>query len=198
MLVRCHRGAAECRRSADPVAGCDVAAGHRSLGASPASVCSIPTVASGSRRRSGRSKAGCTSSRGFVRSPRSRARPRRPAVGRRPPVRPGRPHPRRATGRSGGRGGALAGRCRSDGGHWTGRRAVGDVVLPGMSEDRIGWFVPLHHVVADGIAGVAEILNVFINQSPTGRGHQDRRGLQRRGRQNVHCCATISSAGWPA
>jgi diacylglycerol O-acyltransferase / wax synthase len=29
--------------------------------------------------------------------------------------------------------------------------------LTGMPEDRIGWFVRLHHVVADGIAGVAEL-----------------------------------------
>jgi diacylglycerol O-acyltransferase len=37
--------------------------------------------------------------------------------------------------------------------------------LTGMSEDRIGWFVRLHHVVADGIAGVAE-LEVLLDQSP--------------------------------
>ena len=37
--------------------------------------------------------------------------------------------------------------------------------LTGMSEDRIGWFVRLHHVVADGIAGVAE-LDVLMDQSP--------------------------------
>jgi diacylglycerol O-acyltransferase / wax synthase len=37
--------------------------------------------------------------------------------------------------------------------------------LMGMSEDRIGWFVRLHHVVADGIAGVAE-LEVLLDQSP--------------------------------
>jgi diacylglycerol O-acyltransferase / wax synthase len=29
--------------------------------------------------------------------------------------------------------------------------------LTGLAADRIGWFVRLHHVVADGIADVAEL-----------------------------------------
>jgi diacylglycerol O-acyltransferase len=37
--------------------------------------------------------------------------------------------------------------------------------LPGLPDGRIGWFVRLHHVVADGIAGVAE-LGVLLDASP--------------------------------
>jgi diacylglycerol O-acyltransferase / wax synthase len=38
--------------------------------------------------------------------------------------------------------------------------------LMGMPADRIGWFVRLHHVVADGIAGVAE-LGTLLDTAPT-------------------------------
>lgn len=37
--------------------------------------------------------------------------------------------------------------------------------LPGLPNGRIGWFVRLHHVVADGIAGVAE-LGTLLDPSP--------------------------------
>jgi WS/DGAT/MGAT family acyltransferase len=37
--------------------------------------------------------------------------------------------------------------------------------LPGIPNGRIGWFVRLHHVVADGIAGVAE-LGALLDASP--------------------------------
>ena len=37
--------------------------------------------------------------------------------------------------------------------------------LTGLPADRIGWFVRLHHVIADGIAGVAE-LGVLLDASP--------------------------------
>ena len=37
--------------------------------------------------------------------------------------------------------------------------------LTGLPDDRIGWFVRLHHVVADGIAGVAE-LDVLLDAAP--------------------------------
>jgi diacylglycerol O-acyltransferase / wax synthase len=38
--------------------------------------------------------------------------------------------------------------------------------LTGLPADRIGWFVRLHHVMADGIAGVAE-LGVLLDASPS-------------------------------
>ena len=38
--------------------------------------------------------------------------------------------------------------------------------LTGLPADRTGWFVRLHHVVADGIAGVAE-LGAFLDAAPT-------------------------------
>ena len=38
--------------------------------------------------------------------------------------------------------------------------------LTGMPADRIGWFVRLHHVVADGIAGVAE-LGALLDPAPS-------------------------------
>jgi diacylglycerol O-acyltransferase / wax synthase len=38
--------------------------------------------------------------------------------------------------------------------------------LMGMPADRIGWFVRLHHVVADGIAGVAE-LSALLDAAPS-------------------------------
>jgi diacylglycerol O-acyltransferase / wax synthase len=38
--------------------------------------------------------------------------------------------------------------------------------LTGLPDDRIGWFVRLHHVIADGIAGVAE-LGVLLETSPS-------------------------------
>jgi WS/DGAT/MGAT family acyltransferase len=38
--------------------------------------------------------------------------------------------------------------------------------LTGLPDDRIGWFVRLHHVIADGIAGVAE-LGVVLETSPS-------------------------------
>ena len=38
--------------------------------------------------------------------------------------------------------------------------------LTGLPADRIGWFVRLHHVIADGIAGVAE-LGVLLDASPS-------------------------------
>jgi hypothetical protein len=38
--------------------------------------------------------------------------------------------------------------------------------LPGLPDGRIGWFGRLHHVVADGIAGVAE-LNTLLDAAPS-------------------------------
>jgi diacylglycerol O-acyltransferase / wax synthase len=38
--------------------------------------------------------------------------------------------------------------------------------LPGLPDGRVGWFVRLHHVVADGIAGVAE-LGALLDASPS-------------------------------
>jgi diacylglycerol O-acyltransferase len=38
--------------------------------------------------------------------------------------------------------------------------------LPGLPANRIGWFVRLHHVVADGIAGVAE-LGALLDAAPS-------------------------------
>jgi diacylglycerol O-acyltransferase / wax synthase len=38
--------------------------------------------------------------------------------------------------------------------------------LTGLPADRIGWFIRLHHVVADGMAGVAE-LGVLLDAVPT-------------------------------
>ena len=38
--------------------------------------------------------------------------------------------------------------------------------LTGLPADRIGWFIRLHHVVADGIAGVAE-LGVLLDAAPS-------------------------------
>jgi diacylglycerol O-acyltransferase len=40
--------------------------------------------------------------------------------------------------------------------------------LTGLPADRIGWFVRLHHVVADGIAGVAE-LGALLDTAPSSR-----------------------------
>ena len=37
--------------------------------------------------------------------------------------------------------------------------------LPGLPDHRIGWFVRLHHVMADGIAGVAE-LGALLDAAP--------------------------------
>jgi diacylglycerol O-acyltransferase / wax synthase len=38
--------------------------------------------------------------------------------------------------------------------------------LPGLPNGRVGWFVRLHHVVADGIAGIAE-LGALLDASPS-------------------------------
>ena len=64
--------------------------------------------------------------------------------------------------------------------------------LTGLPADRTGWFVRLHHV-ADGIAGVAE-LGAFLDAAPTSATRQHGRGLRRRGRLNVICCLTTSTA----
>jgi diacylglycerol O-acyltransferase / wax synthase len=37
--------------------------------------------------------------------------------------------------------------------------------LPGLPDNRIGWFVRMHHAIADGIAGIATV-SVFLDGSP--------------------------------
>jgi diacylglycerol O-acyltransferase / wax synthase len=66
--------------------------------------------------------------------------------------------------------------------------------LPGLPDARIGMFIRLHHVIADGIAGVAG-LGSLLDAAPTPPQHQYRPGHPHRGQRTVSYSATTSNSG---
>ena len=101
---------------------------------------------------------------GALRTP---ARPRRSAVGRCTGVRPERSRPRRATSFPGDEATLLRAVERLRRRRLDKSRPLWEMwFLTGLPDQRIGLFVRLHHVVADGIAGVAE-LGALLDTAPS-------------------------------
>jgi hypothetical protein len=66
--------------------------------------------------------------------------------------------------------------------------------LPGLPDNRVGLFVKMHHVIADGIAGVATV-GTFLDATPTRRPRQHGPGHRRRRRE---ICSPTTCGGMPA
>jgi hypothetical protein len=68
--------------------------------------------------------------------------------------------------------------------------------LTGLPQRRIGLYARMHHVVADGIAGVAT-LGTFLDATPRELAGSAQPGRRRPGRRRLHCSPIISGGGRP-
>jgi diacylglycerol O-acyltransferase len=66
--------------------------------------------------------------------------------------------------------------------------------LPGLPEGRVGFFIKLHHAIADGVAGIAA-LGAFLDPVPDPPEMSRHRGTRRRCPPSMSSSRTTSAAG---